>query len=523
MYGTLEPTSSSQAPEDAYDEPFIATTTPAPIPQGLTVSRDYLIRVVSKRAERSANCRLVPLSLALYIFTCALIILHGHAEVAYDMESMLNDVAINGGDYGGFKSEVFNANSWVEYFAGSGASDASVTPPNPNDSGWLSYVVSNRDNGKNLGKNSPLRGRIRESNVIVGGIHLTQRRRALTNCTVLNLRKLFGDCHAGTSLAQFGDATQYISPDDPTINVASAFAPLPVLTTKSKATNSSFAFQYWLDTYDNLIVNQRTLIQLDRAGWLDANTKEITVEFSVVNGETGFVGRVALVAAFTLGGRVETTASVTSVPLDPYYQYPVLQVMDTFAVIYLVYLFLALALASAKHARARDWGRLFGFWSTLDVAMVGTLTAAIAQYGALIVALQATNVSIDPNATARDYSSGPNPLGVHALAACTQFETFKSTCVVFLVLSTARLFYYFTFQPRLAVFPDAFSRAFPDIFHFTVVFSVVLTLFGVWGHFQFGSLAPDWHTVTGSIISVFRFMQYDYDLVIMEDVSFWWA
>jgi hypothetical protein len=521
MYGTLETTSRPgfDASDGAYEEPFITSTPTPPIPQGLTVPRDHLIKVVGKRAERSANCRMVPLSLALYIFTCALIILHGHAEVAYDMESMLSAVAINGGDNGGFKEEVFSANSWVEYFAGYGASDSSVTPPIPNNSGWLNYVISNRDNGKNIGgPNSPLRGRIRDSNVIVGGIHLTQRRRSTVDCLVPNLVKLFGACHAGTSLAQFGDATQYISPDSK-YNVSSAFSPLPVLTTKAKATNTSFAFQFWLDSYANLAVNQAYLIQLDRAGWLDASTRDVTVEFSVVNGETGFVGRVALVAAFTLGGRVETTASVTSVPLDPYFQYPVLQVLDTFAVIYLVYLALSFALASAKYARARDWGRLCGFWNALDAAMVGALIAAVAQYAALIVSLQATNAAISPNATARDYSSGPNPLGVHALAACTQFEAFKSTCVVFLVLSTARLFYYFTFQPRLAVFPDAFSRAFPDIFHFTVVFAVVLTLFGVWGHFQFGALAPDWHTIGGSIISVFRFMQYDYDLVIMEDVS----
>jgi len=496
----------------AYEEPLVLDKeTGSVIPKGLSIPRRQLTRIVSKRAERSANCHLVPFSLALYIFICSTIILHGRSELAYDMESTLNNLVVNAGDNGGYKSEVYDANSWVDYLAGYGASDSSATLTR--DSGWINSVVSNRDNGVNIGPKGR-RGRIRDNILIVGGIHLIQTRRAISQCLVPNLRTLFGTCHSGTSLASFGDDTQFITTDGK--DISSAFRPSPVLTTSS--VNSSFAFQYWLSSYDTRNFNQNILVQLDRAGWLDASTASVSLEFAVINGESGFVGRVALTSTFTSGGRVESSASISSVPLDPYGLFPELQVIDTFVVIYLVYLILNFLFNSALHFKGKHWDKLFGFWHAIDGATIITLLVAVGQYGLLTQKLLETNISINPAATASDYASGPNIVGNRILTATLLFESFKSTCVILLILVTTRLFYYFTFQPRLAIFTDAMSRAGHDIFHFGIVFSVVLTMFGVWGHFQFGALAPDWHSISSSIVTVFRFMQYDYDLVIMEEV-----
>lgn len=55
-----------------------------------------------------------------------------------------------------------------------------------------------------------------------------------------------------------------------------------------------------------------------------------------------------------------------------------------------------------------------------------------------------------------------------------------------------------------------------DAVHFGFLFGLVLCMYGVWAHFMFGTQAPDWVDITTSIVSVFRCVMYDYDMVVME-------
>ena len=515
MYGTIDP------PPSAGEQRVPLLSSSAAAGRGLSIPRTRLLAVLGRRAERSASCSRVPLALLLYAFTCYLIVLHGHASTAYELESTLNQQTVNVGDYGGFLSEVVSASSWLDYFAGAGTADGSPTAA----SGWINGVLSNRDNGAIIA-DLKQRGRIRDAIKIIGGVHLTQTRRYLAPCVVAGIRSLYGPCHTGTSRTWFGNPAAFnTTVSGVFINVTSAFQPTPSITNPRGSPNATGIFQYWLNVEDTRAVNQGILRQLDTAGWLDSSTASINVEFAVLNGETGFVGRVALKALFNVGGRVETSAEITSLPIDPYYMYPELRVLDTLVVVWLIYLLTALLFSVASALRAGEYAKLLSFWFLVDCVTTFTLLAAVAQFGAVLTAL--SNLGLDPAAAPGAYAAGCAAcldtyaccsVGNNILAASVLFETFKSTVVVYLICATLRLFYYFSFQPRLAVFADAFARAFPDILHFAIVFSVVMCMFGVWGHFQFGALAPDWHTVGGSIIAVFRFMQYDYDLVIMEMV-----
>lgn len=484
----------------------------------LSIPRARLLEVLHRRAERSASCARVPFALLMYAFTCYLIILHGHASTAYELESTLYQQAVGSGSGGGFLQEVQSANSWLDYFAGDLASDPTATLVA--DSGWINAVLSNRDDGA-LIADVDRRGRIRDTIKIIGGVHLTQTRRELAPCGVKGIRSLYGLCHSGVSRAPFGSG----SFTNGAIDVSAAFRPSPATTNPGGNPNATGVFQYWLDVTATRATNQATLVQLDAAGWLDSATASVAVEFAVLNGEIGFVGRVALRAAFGAGGRVETSAAVTSLPIDPHGMYPQLRVLDTFAVIWLLYCATSLLHSVSAALAGGDYAALLSYWFLLDYVSTGALVAAVAQYGGVVGAL--AGLGLDPAALPSAYAKGCSAcpatydccsVGNNILAASERFEAFKSTAVLYLICATLRLFYFFTLQPRLAVFPDAFARAFPDLLHFGILFGVVMTMFGVWGHFLFGSLAPDWHTVSGSITTVFRLMNWDYDLVIMEQV-----
>jgi hypothetical protein len=481
----------------------------------LAVPRARLVGVIERRQERIANCASLPFALLVYIFTCIAMVQHSHSQAGYDVESLLKAVAVDFTDYGsGFVYDVTSSNTWLDYFVAPGASDLNgdnLTTADRN-AGWINSVISNRDNGKNI-PGRVNRGRVRDTNLVVGGIRLTQIRRAPAPCLVTSIRSLYGTCHAGVSAAPFGVSTAFVNG---AIDVSKAFVPSPEAGYKRYGCDNC-TFQYWLDASDFRNVNQDTLVQLDTAGWLDASTASIAVEMAVLNGETGVVARVELFTEFTSGGRAENTVTISSVPLDPYDQFPTLPVIDTFVVMYFVYLLLSTLLNTVRHCRNGKPAMVLSYWSILDYAATITLAVAMSQYAQMTVSLK--NVGILPTSVPGEFATGPSPVSNNIFQATSIFETFKTSMAAFLIISTARLFYYFSFQPKLAVFTEAVARAFQDIVHFSVVFVAIMTMFAVWAHSMFGSLAPDWHTPAGCIIAVFRFMQYDYDLIIMEMVG----
>jgi hypothetical protein len=57
---------------------------------------------------------------------------------------------------------------------------------------------------------------------------------------------------------------------------------------------------------------------LSAGGWIDGDTKHVTVSLAVLNLDVLAWARAALTFAFTRGGRVDYTYAVHSVPIDPY-------------------------------------------------------------------------------------------------------------------------------------------------------------------------------------------------------------
>jgi hypothetical protein len=523
-YSFVDRAASSSLLEAEEGSPALpASPASSRLPADLSIPRQRLLQVLSKRAERSANCRKAPLALLTYIITCYLCCLHGHVLSSYSMGAALQEAAVAFSDEpgsSGFLEDVADGNSWVDYFAGAGTSSSTAAAP-VTSTGWVQSVLADFADGKRLTRLN--RGFVRGFNLLIGGVRLSQQRRAVVPCTLNAVRSVFGECHSGASAAPFGDPDVYNS-----VTFASGETVAPAF--QQSAYGSSSSFQLWLNVEDLAADNQKKLWVMDRAGWVDASTASLSVELSLLNGELGYVGRVALQSDFSSGGAVFNSAQVTVLPLDAYSLYPQLEVLDVFAVLYWVYMLLTCGARLVKAVRKeRSMSRaqqlpvhlLTGvtWWHALDICAVVAFLVAIVQYSLLTTAL--LNLGLDPQGSPKTYAWGPNQVGLNIASAALAFAQFRRTLVWVLFFLTVRLFYYTTFQPRLAVLVQSMSRSAVELLHYGIVFSVILAFFGVWGHFMFGANAVEWSTPLKSMTTVLRFVQYDYDLDSMYRVSHW--
>ncbi len=381
--------------------------------------------------------------------------------------------------------------------------------PLPTPSEWTEAVLNTYDvNGEAL--DPALRGRLSQYNLIVGGVRLTQTRIGSGDCSVPAIQALYGPCHdpdGPTSTDPFGNLTAASE-----YGVDSAFLPT--------ALDKDVSFELFLNPIDDVDANLAYVEGLQVAGWLDVGTDEVRVQLATLNGEVGCFGRVELRTSFRRGGRLTTDFQVTSIPVHPYRQYPLLMALDVLFVVYLIYMIFGTLRRVAKTCRtAETWGEtaseLLRFFRLLDYAVTLTLIAVCALFGDLLRQLSEIRSFISPDATPADYAKASD-LQLRILAAADDFWAFKEAMVWLVIFMSFRLFKYFTFQPRLAVMIEAFSRGLVDLFHGFIVFGTILAMFGVWGHFLFGTQAKDWSTVSHSMNAVIRFSQYDYDLEAMQ-------
>ena len=496
-----------------------SSSSPASV-QTLSIPRATFLFALNRRAERAAHCRYVPIAILTYCVACYLIILHGHVPASASIASTLIEQVVNAGG-NDFRTSVTTRNSWVDYYAGAGVSAGGSPPPNE---GWLASVLSQLDNGVVI-NDLNMRGRVADFNHVIGGVLIAQTRRSQRDCTLQSIRSIYGVCSDGAlSLDRFGPANinsaryQITLPSDGTsvVNIQAAFN---ASTSRDKSATGEGAslFQWTLDAAALSQDNQALAAGLDAAGWLDQLTSTISVETVFLNGESGYIARLAMFSIFTPGGRAVNTVKLSVFPADFYALYPQLLVLDTLAVFYWVYLFFAIAQRTARDLkRKRPCSEICSFFRIADLGAVVSLLTAIIQFSRLNYAVK--NLGIDPNGVARDYQDGTTTVAGAVINAAKAFDSFKNSLVWVLAFLTIRVYYYMTFQPRLAAFIVAFTAVGVDLFHYGIIVGVALTFIGVWGHFYFGTLAPDWSSISGSFVSVIRMAVYDYDLIAMEAV-----
>lgn len=341
------------------------------------------------------------------------------------------------------------------------------------------------------------------------------------------------------TLSAISNATRVVS-----VNVTTAFRPRtpagllggqnPYLLASTVSTgpdrqlpNVNDPFSWTFDYYSRSA--SESLATLQGAGWVDDATKRVNILFAVVNLELGYWGRVLISSVFTRGGRVTSSATVRSLPIDPYRAQPGLGFLDFLIAAYVVlYWVQTLQHLLKKVRRSRKaladghgWASALRFmsepWLILDVSTGVGFVVTMALWARAAATLAYTRAAI-VGASWEPASVADSTFVAHAWieAAARDFYDFKVLGTATLALFMCRLFWQFSLQPKLAVITETLSRGCSDIAHFSVLFSVVLIFYGVWGHIFFGGQIDRWRTPWDSCWAIIAWVAYEYDLTVSE-------
>ena len=482
--------------------------------------RASVVAVLAKRAKRVRQCRSVPLSLLLYVVFIGALVSHCQVEPAFQLESALaSELVVN------TYFDIYSLTTPTQWFGWARNALLPVLLYNPDG------VAESDDYNAPIVKAPQRPGRIVNNyGLIVGGVRLAQIRSRGAPCPDGGVfAKLYNDTCYDFGGAPSGEGFG----SSPAGNVASAFLPqtsggglLPELV---DAYDDGPFFQLYLSGVSTLQAGQNRVTNLEEAGWLDEASQVVAVQVALYNGQTNSFATVEMATTFMPGGRLDVASRVGSFSANPYLGVASgAYVLDFMLSCYALYLLRSTLKRLAASVREpgdvlTKLSHVFQLWRMLDVGASVFLWTSIGLWISFCVKLAAIrrDVFADASASPETYATSAHAETARQIfAAFETFSSFKIAAVWALVFLSLRLFKYFQFQPRLAVITDSLIMAFKDGVHFALLFAVLLTLYGVWGHFMFGPQCPDWRSVNSSIVSVFRFMMYDYDLIAMEATGF---
>ena len=418
------------------------------------IERLMFVAALKKNRDRIRHCRTVPFSVLTYALYATALLLHVTIGLSYDFEAQLISTV--------------------------------PIPTNPRD--FLAYLQSDLLPAilpnTNVSDTSGWR-RIHGNVMVVGGVRVLMQRRARTSCPL-----------AGPVLALYGSSCG--SPTDMSLdtnwgnpaaaeayNASSAFYPSTVPGDPAGA-----RFQLVLDpttSSDELNARVQGLIA---GGWIDNFTASADVQFAALNGEAGLYGRASLHVAYSLGSMDAVAITSTSVAVDPYFNQQSLIILDVLIMLYWVYL-VAGTTRRVKEAlfprnrstpwRTRLWRLSTSYWRLLDIATVLSMMVTFITWWVLVAQLKSVVSHFSAN------ESTIASVEQDIFNAATVFGNFKVAAVCTLAALTLRLFKYFAYQPRLAVISESISRGCGDALHFTLLISVLVIFFCIWGYFMFGT------------------------------------
>ena len=505
--------------------------------QHLIIERKGLLRIVDRRIERARRCRSVPASLAVYAAFIAALLIHSPVGPSYDFETSIMTEIV---DTASFRDIILTANGWYPWF--STAFLPTVLSPTGGLGMYTTEDISELNGAYDDYYYSPTYtaisspGRlINNHGLVVGGIRIYQKRASPVACPDPALNQLYNDtCYDPSipNLVPYGtNLTAAIE-----TGVESAFIP-----SSTNDDNQGQVFQLYFNALGDLPTAQSMVQGLQASNWIDEATISVTIQIAIFNGQINYFGTINLESSFNLGGRIQNTAKVGSFDSAPYLNRDGVYVLDIIVVGYVLYLvrsiiFKILRSCAPPKTRKRNISNsnndisndtetccsrsvsFFNVWRILDVGALTSLLATIITWGIFVSKLITIRNAIIVDKTASPYTYAGEAhasTSANILIAYELHQTWKVCSVIALIFLSLRLFKYFQFQPRLAVMTDSLIMAFSDAVHFALLFAVLLCCYGTWGYYMFGTQANDWSTINNSIVSVFRYMMYDYDLYAM--------
>jgi hypothetical protein len=489
------------------------------------VGREELVEVLARRAKRVRQCRSVPASLLVYALLIGAMVTHCRVEPAFQFESaLLNELVVN------TYFDIYSLQTPTQWFYWARNSFLPTVLYDP------AGVPDSDDYYSSIVKAPQVPGRVCNNYAqIIGGIRVAQTRAARVACpgsSSTGFARLYNDscwnfASAPSGATDFGDADAAQAG-----GVEEAFAPsgsggnlLPALV---RSYNDGPFFQIYVDALTPLADGQAIVNALEDARWVDEGTSAVAIQLALYNGQTDFFATVEMAVTFTSGGRLDISSRVGSFSAEPYRGYEWIYIFDFVLVVYSIYLLRSTTVRFLEAVRRPGdllsrVGNVLQFWHVLDVGATCSLLTSIVLWISFNAKLSTVRDAIggDAGASKEAYSGSAHASTANAIFDAFEiFASFKIAAVWSLIFLSLRLFKYFQFQPRLAVIADSLTMAFKDLAHFALLFIVLMCCFGTWGHFMFGTQAPDWRSINTSIVSVIRYMMYDYDLIAMEATGY---
>jgi Polycystin cation channel len=466
------------------------------------IERELLLEVMKKRIYRARQCRSVPISVITFFFYIVCLLTHISIPTGYDVEWSLVTTLVTGPGFA--LTTPLSFYSWLS---------SNLVPVAFGGGGYLDQY-----------------------NLAIGGVRLVTTRSNPSTCPGLpgSLSQLYAQsCYPESgslstySNQPFGNATAAAE-----FGVLSAFQ--PVLAQDGSGVPE---FQFFIDTMSTPQQATNYVNGLSAAGWIDASTRECRVQMTFLNGEVAAYARVEWVADFTRGSLVTTSYNVLSVPVAPYEPWSSRWYLLVFDFLLFAYWFYLLwgtirRILKAIHATGPEsgfWDKFLAcatsYWRILDVTTTVLLFAVFVSWISLCSKLQSIQHSIDSATVVSPaaFSSGPSDLQYQVLEAGNRLSNFKVLGSLTLAAMLFRLGKYVAFQPRLNVLGETFSRACSDLAHHSFLYCFILLTFTLVAHVLFGTQAPDWSGLLTSILSSFRYSQYDVDLHAMTQQYPFWA
>lgn len=344
------------------------------------MDRVALLRGLRRERDQQLHCWRIPFAVLTYVIAATSLILHLQVEPSFALERGLVDSIVP--ESTGAVA-VTSAASLFDFLRDE-----------------LLPEVFPRSVGAGIG------GTINSYSQVLGGIRLAQSRSESRPCPVnIPIAAAFSGsteavCHpeSTASVSPFGNASAAEH-----YSVASAFIEtrLPKGVPRVQAAELD-PFVFVLSVRDALGSALALVDGLQEAQWVDAATKRIVVEVSVLNLEVAAWGRLLLTFSFTRGGRVDAVWTARSLPIDPYGSAPILAFFDVLNILYAAYLVIVVAFSTwhrcmraAREARLPGRGicsalsTVLDTWWLVDVASTVCLILVIAFWGTTVTALTA--------------------------------------------------------------------------------------------------------------------------------------
>jgi hypothetical protein len=359
-------------------------------------------------------------------------------------------------------------------------------------------------------------GQLQRTQQLIGKVRIEQKRSMPKKCKMNSKLQSFhpGDCHPPKSSSKpeaYGTTK---------LDYEVAYRPF---TAGEDPKDNKGLFVAWLDIGRNISTVNEGIQSLLDFNWLDDNSQEVIIQAMFLNTEMNVYSFLTIRFQLHRSGWIQQDLIVEPIRGDVYYHWALI-----FAdIIWIICVFL-LIWQTALHALEEYRSGLLYYWATdifviLDMMSIAACISVAVYFWALVARIDSYTDKV------KALGGPPIENGIEAAMAWKTryvlwnwqyerklqvvFDDFQDLQILkdyhrfvafmYNIIIVCRFFRGFTGQPRIAVLMQTIGQVQNFLFHFLVVFAVVMGSFIVTGYLLFGEQVTNWSTVGKATASCF--------------------